>query len=70
MIAKGLKWRSINSNESWIDLKSYTFEGNKNNLPLPFSGQLIPSNTLYGKGFSCKLTNNSIKAKKNFFFSF
>ena len=67
LFVNGLKWRTINSNESWTEMHSYPFEGNKQALPFPFQSQLLPIHLLSGEGdnsiASCKFTNQSIDVK-------
>ena len=62
----GLKWRRT-SNDSWTELKSFAFEGNKKELPPPFYGELYPIN--YGISgdqsiTSCISTSPTLNVKK------
>ena len=69
VFVNGMKWRTIKSNDSWTELYSFPFEGNKQALPFPFQSQIWPIHLLTGKGdnsiASCKFTNQTTKVKKN-----
>ena len=71
VFVNGLKWKALNSNQSWTEIHSYPFEGNKQPLPFPFRSQLLPIHFLrQGENTitSCEFTDPSIDVNKILFF--